>query len=78
MKKKLMVIIASVLFFNVLNAYPVLAAKEEYISIVKEHEIMSYGDVIVYRYRNNNGVVQYRRWNETKKRWVDPYWINVE
>lgn len=34
-------------------------------------------DKIVYKYRTYNGVLQYRRWNETKKCWVDPYWINV-
>lgn len=24
-----------------------------------------------------DGTRQYRRWNETKKCWVDPYWINM-
>lgn len=33
--------------------------------------------VIVYKFRNNNGVRQYRRWNETKGCWVDPAWINL-
>ena len=34
-------------------------------------------DVIVFKYRIYNGVYQYRRWNETKGYWVDPYWIDV-
>ena len=34
-------------------------------------------DVIVYKYRVNNGKYQYRRWNETRGYWVDPYWIDV-
>lgn len=34
-------------------------------------------DVIVTKYRLNNGVVQYRRWNETQGYWVDPEWINL-
>ena len=34
-------------------------------------------DVIVIKYRLYNGVLQYRRWNETRDCWVDPEWINV-
>lgn len=34
-------------------------------------------DVIVKKYRVNNGVLQYRRWNETRSCWVDSDWINV-
>jgi len=33
-------------------------------------------DVIVTKYRKYNGKTQYRRWNETQNKWVDPYWIN--
>ena len=36
-----------------------------------------YADVIVYKYRIENGKQQYRRWNETRGYWVDPYWIDV-
>lgn len=32
-------------------------------------------DVIVTKFRVINGVVQYRRWNETKGVWVDDDWI---
>ena len=42
-----------------------------------ESEIVPYADVIVYEYRIYNGVQQYRRWNETRGYWVDPYWIDV-
>ena len=34
-------------------------------------------DVIVVKFRIYNGVLQYRRWNETWGYWVDPYWKNV-
>lgn len=34
-------------------------------------------DVIVIKYRTNNGVLQYRRWNETRGYWVDPDWIDL-
>ncbi len=38
-----------------------------------ESEIAPYADVIIYRYRIANGKKQYRRWNETRGYWVDPY-----
>lgn len=38
--------------------------------------IVTYADVIVRKYRIYNGQRQYRRWNSTQRRWVDPYWIN--
>lgn len=40
-------------------------------------EITPYADVIVYKFRLYYGVQQYRRWNETRGYWVDPYWIDV-
>lgn len=39
--------------------------------------ITPYADVIVKKYRDYNGVIQYRRWNETRGYWVDPYWISI-
>lgn len=42
-----------------------------------ESEIVPYADVIIYRYRIANGRKQYRRWNETRGYWVDPYWLDV-
>ena len=38
---------------------------------------MPCADVIVYKYRVENGKYKYRRWNETRGYWVDPYWIDV-
>lgn len=35
-------------------------------------------DVIVTKYRETiDGRLQYRRWNETRGYWVDPYWMYV-
>lgn len=34
-------------------------------------------DVIVTKYRVSHGVLQYRRWNETRGYWVDDDWITV-
>ena len=42
-----------------------------------EREIVPYADVIVYKYRIVNGRKQYRRWNETRGYWVDPYWLDI-
>lgn len=39
--------------------------------------IVPYADVIVTKFRILNGVNQYRRWNETRGRWEDPYWIDL-
>lgn len=32
---------------------------------------------IIKKYRMHNGIPQYRRWNITTGKWVDPYWINL-
>lgn len=35
-------------------------------------------DTIVVKYRTGpNGQRQYRRWNQTTGKWVDPYWIDM-
>lgn len=34
-------------------------------------------EVIIIKYRWDNGVMQYRRWNETHSCWIDPNWIDV-
>lgn len=47
------------------------------IDSTSESEIIPYADVIVYKYRIYNGILQYRRWNETRGYWVDPYWIDI-
>lgn len=44
---------------------------------VDESTIIPYADVIVYKYRIYNGKYQYRRWNETRGYWVDPYWMDA-
>ena len=33
-------------------------------------------DIIQTKFRLYKGVLQYRRWNQTKGVWVDPEWIN--
>lgn len=43
---------------------------------VAENQIRT-TDQIVKKYREFKGKMQYRRWNETKKCWVDPAWIDM-
>ncbi len=35
-------------------------------------------DIIEYRFRDYNGVKQYRRWNTTRNCWVDATWMNLK
>jgi len=47
------------------------------VRIDEENTNIQRADVIVRKYRINNGVTQYRRWNETRGYWVDPDWIDL-
>ena len=86
MKNKLLCTLSAALFTTIfLNpAYAIdFSSKAEYISPPNisyiDHsytESVPYADTIVYKFRIHNGVKQYRRWNETKGCWVDPYWID--
>ena len=68
-------LIVLALFSICLPAY----AAETGIPEISESEsvIEPRADVIVYKYRLHNGVYQFRRWNETRGYWVDPYWMDL-
>lgn len=55
---------------------PPVSAMSDSISTYSISTYSADEDVIVYKFRTYNGRTQYRRWNETKQKWVDPYWIN--
>ncbi|MCD7836695.1 MAG: hypothetical protein LUG83_08645 [Lachnospiraceae bacterium] len=44
---------------------------------IEENASVSRADVIITKYRTYNGVLQYRRWNETRGVWVDDEWITM-
>ncbi len=44
---------------------------------LSEETVSPCADTIVYKYRMVEGVLQYRRWNETQGCWVDADWINA-
>lgn len=46
--------------------------------INKNDTAMPCADVIIVKTREVNGVRQYRRWNVTRARWEDPYWIDIQ
>lgn len=60
---------------------PTAFAVDTYQSSAKSDDgnsiIVPYADVIVTKTRIYNGKQQYRRWNETRGYWVDPYWIDL-
>lgn len=39
--------------------------------------IMPFAEKVVVKYRVSNKKTQYRRWNQTRNYWVDPYWITL-
>ncbi len=39
--------------------------------------VQPYAEVIVTKYRNYHGKLQYRRWNQTLGEWVDSSWIDI-
>lgn len=56
---------------------PVQPVVSQKIAVTASEDIQPRVDVIVYKYRLHNGVLQQRRWNETRGCWVDPEWTNV-
>jgi hypothetical protein len=54
---------------------PVVSAIE-FTDYKNMNEIVIMADTITLKTRYYNGVLQYRHYNETKKRWVETDWIN--
>lgn len=77
MKKIVSFLFATVLTFALFST-TAFAANEAPPTLSKDTSeivITPYADVIVKYYRLYYGEPQYRRWNETRGYWVDPYWI---
>lgn len=78
MKKK---IVSLMMFVMVCFSFSTKASAQEMNQIRATEEttaIAARADVIERKYRNHNGVNQYRRWNKTQGYWVDPYWIDIK
>lgn len=80
MKKLLVIGMCSVMVLAA-GGVDASAASRESLEVVDCRNEYSAGvmrtDVIVYRFREYKHRTQYRRWNVTRKRWVDPRWINL-
>lgn len=81
MRRKIFGLIICLLLMNTVCLLPVSAYGEvsvhESIDTLNGGSIVPYADRIETRYRTYKGVKQYRRYNLTKKCWVDPKWINL-
>ena len=79
MKKIISLLFAAVLTLTLFSVTAFAANEDSSVLSKKTSDmvITPYADVVIKVYRNNNGVIQYRRWNETRGYWVDPYWINL-
>lgn len=76
--KKLFIMVFTVMAL-LSSSVCVIRTEAANISITEDGDngIVVYADEIEYRYRDYNGRAQYRRWNVTRKCWVDKYWIYV-
>lgn len=58
------------------EAKELLEIEGDYLSN-EEYTAIARADVIVKKYRIYHGKQQYRRWNETRGKWVDSAWIDI-
>ena len=76
MKKRVALFLAVFICLNIgvsTRASTVQSVKE----VKPAEQVALRADIIIMKTRFYNGVLQYRRWNETKGYWVDPYWIDL-
>jgi len=76
MKKKLISVILVLSLLSPLELVSVFANNEPP-EPTPPPSISTYAHVIVTQYQYIYGVLCYRRWNQTKGTWVDPYWTQV-
>lgn len=74
MKKKIMMFVFSAL----LILSPTSSVRAKITNDFVQSISVQRADVIVKKYRVFNGVLQYRRWNETRGYWVDKKWITLD
>ncbi len=76
MKYKIFILfVFSVLIFSPIVNVRAAECIGSYQTMSTNTSIEPRADVIVTKVRVINGVVQYRRWNETRGVWVDDDWI---
>lgn len=76
MRKLIITLLIVLTLFSI--CLPVYAAEAEVAETSDSESVIEpRADVIVVKYRTYNGVYQFRRWNETRGYWVDPYWMDL-
>lgn len=76
MKRLAIGVMAATMAFSAMPA--AIPAMIQMPAAVEAAEIEPRADVVYWIYRTlSNGIIQKRRWNETRGYWVDPDWINV-
>lgn len=78
--KKFFAIILCTMFGVLLNGTDVLVAKMNVEMIGNQDQAdnsLLRADSIEYRYRLNNGRMQYRRWSLTRNCWTDLKWVYI-
>ena len=77
--KKYITLLLLMMLLGMTCAVPVSAAEDVTVDAVSvqsaDGSVQPYADVIVKKYRYYQGKRQYRHWNETRNRWVEPDWI---
>lgn len=77
MKKCVLVVGMFLMIFSA-NVSNVHAAENNYARVANEDtRAIARADVIEKKYRVYEGVLQYRHWNATQGRWVEPDWISI-
>ncbi|MFQ9156902.1 MAG: hypothetical protein ACLR5B_04495 [Blautia sp.] len=78
--KKIVMFMVLLLQISVMCVWPVMVEGSVYDNNETHYNVKceNYAsDVIVIKTRIYKGKYQYRRWNETKRRWVDSKWRNI-
>lgn len=67
----------TVMFIGIMASAETIAFRNVDQTVYSTQEIQPRADVIVTKYRWNVDHIEYRRWNQTQNKWVDPYWIDL-
>ncbi len=81
MKKQILKLLCLIIMFTQMRALSYAKEIEDNAIIVLDQTMgqdavsINAADTIVVKTRMYNGELQYRRWNETKKVWIDNKWL---
>ena len=76
-EKTIITSVIIVTFFSFVTPLTTNVHAAIFTQLYSNEQFIPMSDVIVKKYRRNNGIIQYRHWNETGKCWVEDYWITM-